>query len=199
MTSYLQRVITTSAIVLALQTATSIAAVPPEIQPPAGNSVYLVGHASGTQNYICQVSESGFFWKFIGPQATVFVNLQWNNFEIKQQIATHFLSPNPSEGGVARATWQSSLDTSAVWAKAIATSTDPRYVAPGAIPWLLLQVAGARPGPTGGSTLTQTTFIQRLNTSGGAAPSTGCSEQAQVGITVFVPYTADYYFYKAGY
>lgn len=44
-------------------------------------------------------------------------------------------------------------------------------VAPGAIPWLLLEVKGVQAGPSGGDKLTRTTFIQRLNTSGGIAPS----------------------------
>ena len=49
-----------------------------------------------------------------------------------------------------RATWQDSRDTSAVWAKAIQTSSDPNFVKPGAIPWLLLEVVGLEHGPTWG-------------------------------------------------
>jgi Protein of unknown function (DUF3455) len=44
--------------------------------------------------------------------------------------------------------------------------------------------------------LTEITFIQRVNTSGGVAPSTGCAESADVGSKAFVPYTADYFFYS---
>lgn len=40
----------------------------------------------------------------------------------------------------------------------------------------------------------RTTYIQRLNTSGGVAPSTDCPK---VGDKLFVPYEADYFFYKA--
>jgi hypothetical protein len=58
-------------------------------------------------------------------------------------------------------------------------------------------VVGDQEGPTGGSSLTTTTIIQRLNTSGGAAPSTGCSRKKDVGKKAFVPYTADYFFYSA--
>ena len=65
--------------------------VPEEIQVPAGNVPYLVGHAVGTQNYICLPSASGFAWTFFGPQATLF---KGNG----GQIITHFLSPNPDEG-----------------------------------------------------------------------------------------------------
>jgi Protein of unknown function (DUF3455) len=115
----------------------------------------------------------------------------------ERQIITHFLSPNPDESGTARATWQHSRDTSTVWALATASSSDPSVVAPGAIPWLLLQMVGVEPGPTGGRRLTRTTFIQRLKTSGGIAPSNGCTEKTEVGERMFVPYTADYIFYNA--
>jgi hypothetical protein len=80
---------------------------------------------------------------------------------------------------------------------AIASSSNPGFVESGAIPWLLLQVVGAQGGPTGGETLTATTYIQRLNTSGGIAPSTGCAQSADVGKKALVPYEADYVFYKA--
>ena len=66
-------------------------------------------------------------------------------------------------------------------------SKDPGYVAPGAIDWLLLERAGVQSGPTGGSILAQTTFIQRVNTSGGVAPATGCSDISQVGTLALVP------------
>ena len=50
-------------------------------------------------------------------------------------------------------------------------------------------------GPTGGDTLTKTSFIQRVNTAGGLAPSDGCSRLEDVGAKAFQPYTADYFFY----
>ena len=39
---------------------------------------------------------------------------------------------------------------------------------------LLLERAGSQAGPGGDDPLSQTTFIQQLNTSGGSAPATGC-------------------------
>lgn len=101
------------------------------------------------------------------PRATLFN-------EVHEQLTKHHLSPNPAENGAQRATWQHSDDTSIVWAAAIASSTDANFVEPGAIPWLLLKVMGAQAGPTAGDTLTQTIFIQRVNTVGGIAPATGC-------------------------
>lgn len=164
---------------------------PANIQVPAGNKAFTEGHAVGTQDYICLPSGTGFAWIFFGPQATLFNN----NHE---QIITHFLSPNPFESGTPRATWQHSRNTSTVWATTNVSSSDPAFVAPGAIPWLRLQVVGAQDGQTGGHKLTATAFIQRLNTSGGVAPSTGCTSSIDVGKKVLVPYTADYFFYKAG-
>lgn len=77
-------------------------------------------------------------------------------------------------------------------------SSDPAFVTPAAIPWLLVNVkdTGAQAGPTGGQKVTDTTYIQRVNTVGGAAPSTGCGVSTDVGAKVFVPYTADYFFYR---
>jgi hypothetical protein len=164
--------------------------VPPNLEVPAGNQAFLEGHAVGTQNYICLPSGASVAWTLFGPQATLF-----NDDD--RQIITHFLSPNPDEHGTARATWQHSWGTSTVWAMAIAASSDPDFVASEAIPWLLLQIVGAEPGPTGGARLTRTTFIQRLHTAGGIAPLSGCAESSDVGQRTFVPYTADYVFYKA--
>jgi Protein of unknown function (DUF3455) len=172
--------------------------VPPEIQVPAGNVAFLVGHAVGTQNYICLPSESGFKFVLFTPEATLFDDLD-------KQIITHFFSPNanpvppnPSEFGKIRATWQDSKDSSIVWGGTAIPSSDARFVAPDAIAWLLLPMAGVQVGPTGGDTLTITTFIQRLNTSGGVAPSEECTSMNDIGKQKFVDYTADYFFYTDG-
>ena len=85
-----------------------------------------------------------------------------------RQILTHYLSKNPDRGDALHATWQHSGDTSAVWAQKLAGSTDSNYVAPDAIEWLLLEVTGDEVGrPTGGTKVSVTTRIQRLNTVGG--------------------------------
>jgi uncharacterized protein DUF3455 len=170
--------------------------VPPDLVVPAGNKPFLVGHAFGTQNYVCLPSASsttGFAFTLFTPEATLLD-------EADEQIITHFFSPNPNpaEAGVIRAAWQDSRDASTVWAKLFAKpSTDPLFVAPNSVAWLLLQEAGVQAGPTGGDRLTATTFVQRVNTHGGVAPSSGCSTREDIGKEAFVPYTADYFFYKA--
>jgi len=103
------------------------------------------------------------------------------------------------------ATWQSSFDTSNVWAQvpiintipaSIPAGSDPSCPNSGAIACLLLQSIGSQPGPTGGKILSQTTFVQRLNTKGGSAPADGCSVSTDVGNQTLVPYSADYYFFR---
>ena len=163
--------------------------VPANLEPPAGHNPFLITHAEGTQNYVCLPSASGVAWTFFGPQATLFN-------DARAQQMTHFLSSNPDENNTPRATWQHSGDSSAAWAAAIANSSDPNFVARGAIPWLLLQVVGTEYGPTLGEKLTRTTFIQRVNTAGGIAPTSGCAAASDVGKKALVPYTTDYVFYR---
>jgi Protein of unknown function (DUF3455) len=165
--------------------------VPANIAVPAPNQAFLLGRGVGTQNYVC--SPTGplgqVAWTLFTPQATLFTDQ-------RDQLITHFFSPNPVEGGIVRVTWEDSADTSIVWGRVIASSTDPNFVNQNSIAWLLVQAVGTQTGPTGGTTLSGTTFIQRLNTSGGLAPSTGCDTLADVGGKAFIPYTADYFFYK---
>ena len=179
--------------------------VPGNIQVPAGAEVFLEGHAVGTQNYIClpctpgPTCTSGFAYALFTPQATLFKDNM-------HQLITHFNSPNlnpnpsptPDVEGTIRATWENSQDTSTIWAKAVAQAdhtTDPTFVEQGAIAWVKLEVVGHMDGPTGGDRLSETTFVQRLNTHGGVAPSTGCASSDDIGTRAFVPYRADYFFY----
>ena len=154
-----------------------------EVLPP--NRPFLVGHAIGTQNYVCLPSGTEFKFKLFTPQATLFD-------DAGRQITTHFFSPDPDDPlGTIRATWQHSRDTSAVWGKVV--TGDNATVDKTAIDWLRVTVTTTEGGPRG--VLARTTFIQRVNTTGGLAPATGCSSAADVGKSAFVPYTADYIFY----
>jgi Protein of unknown function (DUF3455) len=175
---------------------------PDSITPPAGNTAFLEGHAFGTQGYTClPTSTGGTAWSpNARPEATLFVDF----FGKPVQIITHFASidENPNDfapkpvslGG--NATWQSSFDTSKVWAVKtgqIDGGTDASCPNTGTIACLLLQSIGNQEGPAGGKLLAKVTFVQRLNTKGGSAPTTACS----VGQTQLQPYTADYYFFRA--
>jgi len=159
---------------------------------PAANEPFLEGHAFGTQNYICLPSGDGFKFVLFTPEATLFDPL-----DPGKQLTTHFFSLNPFEPGKIRATWQHSKDTSIVWGGTAIPSTDPNFVAKDAIAWLTLPMAGVQGGPMrSDNVLTATTFIQRVHTSGGVAPSEECASMNDVGTEAFVPYEADYFFYR---
>ena len=111
-------------------------AVPPlpaTLEVPAGNHPFLLGKAVGTQNYVCLpsgVDAAGnptFAWKLFTPEATLFTG---EGIDTKQ-VVTHFFSPNPDEDNAdpltshhpVRAAWQSSKDTSTVWARTMVRPT----------------------------------------------------------------------------
>ena len=182
---------------------------PALITPPPGNSAFAVGNAKGTQGYVClptAVGASTASWTVNAarPEATLFQSVFGND----AQIITHFLSPNTNPNDPTRpvpfgnATWQSSFDSSKVWAavlhgNAIPAGSDLASCPnAGSIACLLLESVGSEEGPTGGSLLSKTTFIQRLNTNGGSAPTTGCFTGSDVGNQALVPYTADYVFFR---
>lgn len=186
-----------SALALALTLSAASPASAARIQPPAvpadlaveaGSRPFFVGHATGTQNYVCLPAGASFAWTLFQPEATLFDDRD-------KQLTTHFFRPNPFEGGTFRPAWQHSRDTSVVWGRLGVASSDPAYVAPGAVPWLLLEVAGAAAGPNGGDKLVRTTQIHRVNTFGGVAPASGCAALEDVGKKALVPYEADYFFY----
>lgn len=173
---------------------------PTDITPPEGNTAFFVGHAFGTQGYTCLPTSTGATSWTVNqarPEATLFSVV----FGQLIQSITHFTSINenpkdklpPSPSG--NVTWQG-FDTSRVWAKATgvlpASSDQPSCPHTGSIPCVRLESIGNQKGPSGGRLLADTTFVQRLNTNGGAAPTTACT----VGQTLLVPYTADYYFYR---
>jgi hypothetical protein len=61
---------------------------------------------------------------------------------------------------------------------------------PTAIDWLLLRAVET----SGPGVFSPVTYIQRVNTTGGKAPTTPGSF---IGEVVDVPYTAEYYFYRS--
>ncbi len=169
----------------------TVPAVPDGLQVTAEEGkVFLVGHATGTQNYICLPAGTGFAFSLFTPQATLVD-------EDNEKIISHFFAPNPGENRTIRATWEYK-DQSTIFAATVpnGASSDSRFVEAGAVAWLKLEVKNHLDGPTGGVKLSRTTFVQRLNTHGGLAPATGCASSTDVGTRAFMPYTADYFFYR---
>jgi hypothetical protein len=174
----------TTATLAMTQVASAAPAPPPDVPPtlvvPAGNQVFLLGHGTGVQIYQC----NGTSWVFQAPRAT----LTGDNGQV---IATHFAGP----GGATDPQWKAT-DGTQVAGKVLVR--DPVSPPPGAanIPQLLLK---ATPVPNGGNEgrLSTTTYIQRLKTVGGVAPTDACNATTNVGVTKEISYTADYYFWKA--
>ncbi len=199
---------TLAGLALVISTGLAFAQFPPEITPPAGNTLFLTAHAVGTQNYICLPSSSAggsaTAWTFLGPQATLSVSAGG----FVQQLSTHFLSTLPNDSVTAEPgctlsadgkhlycpTWESSSDSSAVWgskAGSINAGSDPSCHNAGAIPCLLLKAVANRRAHFGGGLFARTTYIQRLDTHGGSAPPSSC----KAGALALAPYTAIYLFY----
>jgi len=113
---------------------------------------------------------SGASWIFVAPQATLFADAENHG-----AIGTHYAGP----------TWESTGGSKVVAAVMKRCPADAS-----SIPWLLLQAVSTNgPGIFG-----PVTFVQRLNTVGGNAPA---SPGTTVGEIASVPYTAEYYFYRA--
>jgi hypothetical protein len=145
------------------QTDNRAPAVPPEIAVEAGNKVQFHALGIGVQIY----TWNGVNWGTAVPEATLFHG--------QAVVAIHFAGP----------TWQSDSGSTVVGA------LPPQHVTvdTNAIPWLLLKAEN----PEGPGIFADTTFIHRVNTVGGLAPS---MNGTFVGQVARVPYSADYFFYR---
>ena len=116
--------------------------------------------------------------------------------DLQQQITTHFLSANPAEIG--RLERPGSIrSTAARSGLSPSNSTDPDYVAPSAIPWLrLAKVGGVRAGrrldPRADHVHSARQHQRRRRAGDRVHPG------RHIGVMVLVPYTTDYFFYRAG-
>jgi hypothetical protein len=138
------------------------------------SKLFLVVHATGVQKYTCQANGT---WLNTDPEATLF-----RTNGASKPFGTHFL--NFATG---RPVWQLK-DGSSV--EAVRRVTVPGGA--GNIAWLLLEAAATAEGPDG-DRLARTTWVQRLNTSGGVAPAGTCTPGAKTA----VPYETDYFFWRA--
>lgn len=150
--------------------------VPPELATPSGHELAFELFADGVQVYRCAetTGSDGFrspAWVLHAPEATL--------------TTRHGVHAGRHGAGP---TWEA-LDGSGVVATKIESAPSER----GAIPWLLLR-ATSHPGPDG--TLASITFVQRVATSGGNAPSSSCTRDT-LGTTARVPYRGVYCFYRA--
>jgi hypothetical protein len=151
----------------------AVPALPATLRPPSDQAAFLEVHAAGVQIYECASkpdAPGAFTWVFQAPEATL-------TGRRGHPIGRHYAGP----------TWELH-DGSRVAGEIVARDPGPD---PMAIPWLLLKAKSA--STTG--RLSGTQSILRINTVGGVAPSTSCSE-AQAHTLVRVPYSARYYFFR---
>ncbi|AKJ29623.1 DUF3455 domain-containing protein [Caldimonas brevitalea] len=146
--------------------------VPPQLKPPAGSKLTLESPAEGVQIYTCGPSKTDparHEWVFKAPEAELFDTSG-------KRIGKHYGGP----------TWESA-DGSKVVAAVAARDDGPDAAA---IPWLLLKSTSN----AGQGTFASTSYIQRVATVGGKAPTDAC-DAARAGTERRVPYRATYYFF----
>jgi hypothetical protein len=135
------------------------------LEVPAGNEITFHVYATGVQIY----RWNGASWVFLAPEATLYADAGFHG-----QVGTHYAGP----------TWESNSGSRVVGRVLERCTPDPT-----AIQWLKLEAVYTQgPGVFDG-----VTFVQRVNTVGGLAPS---SAGAVVGEIARVPYTTEYYFYR---
>jgi len=148
--------------------------VPPELAIPEGNKLTFVAAAKGVQIYDCAADPGGSpAWKLHAPRADLLD-------DSGASVGSHF-------GGVDRGLppgpyWEAKDGSRVHGANPVSVPN------PGSIPLLRLEAADT----SGTGVFSKVAFIQRLDTTGGAAPAGACDPGKQIE----VPYTAKYYFYS---
>lgn len=147
-------------------TLSSGAAMCDEIKVDEGNKESFHAYATGVQIY----RWNGSSWSFVGPSAMLYADAQGQGV-----VGMHFSGPR----------WMSASGSVVKAAKVSECTPDANAIA-----WLKLRgVESTGPGIFEG-----TTFIQRVNTTGGMIPTepgTTLNEERHV------PYTAEYIFFRA--
>jgi hypothetical protein len=152
------------------------APIPDILNVPIGNRLLLQTFARGVQIYEVKRSATDpnvFSWVNIAPLATLYTNPNFTN-----EVIHHFAGPSwefikgPEKGE-----------------KVVATKLQGVTQDVTAIQWLSLKAVDSLSSPNN-----KITFIQRICTVGGLAPTTG-ADVAHLGKLDSIPYTASYLFY----
>src|SRR5690348_581544 len=137
---------------------------------PEGNKLAFHAYAKGVQIYKWNVVTQT--WDLFGPQAGLFAEEGYHG-----EIGTHYVGPK----------WESKSGSLVEARRVPGTGCTPDSTA---IAWILLKQIRTE----GSGIFAKVTFIQRVNTVGGLAPSTPGEFDGQIKES---PYTAEYYFYRA--
>lgn len=159
------------AVIVAASVYAGPAPIPSNLVVPSQNVVLFRMVAAGDQIYVCQARSdvpSVFEWTLKAPEAEL-LN------DAGEKVGRHYGGP----------TWEAA-DGSRVVGEVVERAPAP---SPGTIPWLLLRAKTAE----GTGIFGTVTYIQRLDTFGGAAPTDGCDETA-ASAELAVPYRAAYAF-----
>ena len=138
-----------------------------QLQVPEGSNISF--HVFGVGFQVDRWD--GTKWQFSNPEANLFADAGLNAL-----VGTHFSAPG------AKPNWLTNSGS-----RVIGTLVARCTVDANAIDWVKLSADNSGTG-----VFNQTTFIQRLNTVGGLAPTT---PGTVVGQEFKSPYTADYFFY----
>ena len=147
--------------------------VPEPVRVPAGHTAFMTAVGAGDLTYECKANATkggAMEWTFVGPEAKL------TDSKTNKEVGKYYAGP----------TWES-MDGSKITGKQIA-------VAPAAAGNIPMQLVKTEPAVGSGS-MTGVTYIQRVNTKGGVAPTDACTA-AMAGQKKTVPYKADYVFYK---
>ncbi len=149
-------------------------ALPAAVRVPAGNKVAMETVGVGEITYECKGKSDAagqYEWVFVGPDAKLMDRSG-------KQVGKYFGPP---------ATWEN-MDGSKVTATQVAVAP----AAAGSIPFQLVKANPAM----GRGMMNGTTYIQRVATQGGVAPTAACTA-SNMGAKQIVKYQADYIFYRA--
>jgi hypothetical protein len=173
-----RRVTQACLLVLAMTTAPEVAAqpapaaIPDNLKVPEQNVLLFEAYAVGVQIYVCAPKAddpNAFAWTLKAPEAEL-------RNDDGEKIGKHYAGPS----------WEAN-DGSKVVGAAMESAKAPTA---DAIPWLLLKAKTH----DGSGALSTVTYVQRLDTVGGAAPTDGCDRSA-ADAEHRVDYTATYAFY----
>ena len=135
-----------------------------DVNAPAGSEAFFHVYARGLQIY----RWTGTAWA-VTPSATLYADAGYHG-----QVGTHYAGP----------TWESNSGSFVKAARRKDCTPDSN-----SIPWLLLQTTST----SGPGVFSAVTYVQRVNTTGGLAPT---APGSYINESVEVPYTAEYYFYR---
>jgi hypothetical protein len=158
-----------------LSTPIDPAGLPSAVQVPAGQKMSLALAGDGEIIYECRIQGSAtgrYGWVYVRPEIKLLDSGG-------KQVGRYFGPPD---------TWD-------YWAGSRVTATEVATATSGEGN-LPLQLLKASPATGSRGALTGTTYIQRVNVKGGAAP-TGPCEWINVGQSRAVKFTADFVFYRA--